>query len=134
MQPLTDLLRDQHVWMRQLLDEIRHLGLGKEAGRARLRQVRGLIVEHVRREDEELFTSLQRHPATKALAQTHAAEMRQLSGEILAVFESWQHGAGDLAFARNYGRLLGLLNLRWTREEVHLYPAYEDHLLRADTA
>ena len=134
MQPLTDLLRDQHVQMRRLLDEVRQLGIGKEAGRERLRQARSLIVEHLRQEGAELYPSLHRNDATQALAQTYAVEMRQLSGEILAFFDSWQHGGDDLAFARHYGRLMGLLNRRWTREEVRLYPAYERHCLRSDAA
>ena len=134
MPRLTDTLRDQHAQMRTLLDEVRQLGIGKDAGRERLRQARALIVEHLHQEDAELYPALHRNAGTQALAQSYAGEMRQLSGEILAFFDSWQHGGDDLAFARHYGRLLGLLNRRWTREEVRLYPAYEHHCLRNDAA
>lgn len=134
MPRLTDTLRDQHAQMRQLLDEVRQLGIGKEVGRERLREARALIEEHLRQEDAELYPALHRNAGTQALAQSYADEMRRLSGDILAFFDSWQHGDGDLAFARHYGRLLGLLNRRWTREEVRLYPAYEQHCLRTDAA
>jgi hypothetical protein len=134
MSSLTDTLRGQHAQMRRLLDDIRLHGIGSPAGRERLRQARALIVEHLRQEDAELYPALHRHAGTQALAQNYAGEMRQLSDEILGFFDSWQHGGDDLAFARHYGRVLGLLNRRWTREEVRLYPAYEQHCLRSDAA
>lgn len=134
MSRLVLTLRDQHAQMRHLLDQVRLHGIGSDAGRARLRQARDLIVEHLRQEDAELYPALHRHAGTQALAQTYAEEMHQLSGEILGFFDSWQQGGGDLAFARHYGRLLALLNRRWTREEVRLYPAYERHCERTDAA
>lgn len=134
MSLLTDTLRGQHAHMRRLLDDVRLHGIGTAEGRARLRQVRDLVVEHLRREDAELYPALHRHADTQALAQTYAEEMRQLSGEILGFFDTWQQGDDDLAFARHYGRLLGLLNRRWTREEVRLYPAYERLCLHTDAA
>lgn len=127
MSRLVPILRDEHAQMRHLLDQVRLHGIGTDAGRARLRQARDLITDHLRREDAELYPALHRHADTRALAQTYADEMRQLSAEILGFFDQWQQGGSDLAFARHYGRLLALLNRRWTREEVRLYPAYERH-------
>lgn len=134
MSSLTDTLRGQHAQMRRLLDEIRQHGIGSPAGRERLRQVRDLVVEHLRQEDAELYPALHRHVDTQALARTYAEEMRRLSSEILGFFDSWQQDGGDLAFARHYGRLLGQLNHRWTREEIRLYPAFERYCQRSDAA
>ncbi|WP_244868481.1 hemerythrin domain-containing protein [Rhodanobacter denitrificans] len=120
--------------MHRLLAEVQQLGIRKEAGRERLRQLRALIVEHLRHEDAEFYPALQRNAATQELAHTYANEMRQLSAEILGFFDTWQHGGDTLAFGRHYGRLLGLLNRRWAGEEIRLYPAYDQHCRRSDAA
>ena len=134
MSHLTDSLRQQHAQMRTLLDDVRRCGIGTAEGRQHQRQVRQLIVEHLQQEDAQLYPALHRHVETQAMAGTYAAEMQQLSGEILGFFDAWQQGGDDLSFARHYGRLLGLLNRRWTREEVRLYPAYEAHCDRSSAA
>lgn len=51
--------------------------------------------------------------------------MQELSREILAFFDGMAGEHDDLVFARGFGRVMGTLNKRWTREEVRLYPAYD---------
>ncbi|MCE5234182.1 MAG: hemerythrin domain-containing protein [Mizugakiibacter sp.] len=124
---LTATLRHQHAEMRALLEDVRRHGIASAEGRQRLAKARDLIVDHLRREDAELYPALRSSVATQAIANTYADEMQELSREIVAFFDAYRNGGDDLAFARGFGRLLGTLNQRWTREEVRLYPAYETH-------
>jgi hypothetical protein len=124
---LIPALRHDHVQMRDLLETARRHGVSSPEGQHYLKQARDLIVEHLRREDSLLYPALRGCAETQALADTYANEMQELSREILAFFDGMQHEHDDLVFARGFGKVMGTLNKRWTREEVRLYPAYDMH-------
>jgi hypothetical protein len=124
---LIPTLRHDHAQMRDLLETVRHHGVSSSQGHQYLKQARGLIVEHLQREDALLYPALRGCAETQALADAYANEMQELSREILAFFDGMEGEHDDLVFARGFGRLMGTLNKRWTREEVRLYPAYDAH-------
>lgn len=121
---IPSLLTD-HVNMRAALEDARRHGIATAEGQRRLREVRQLIVDHLRREDAELYPALRACTETQKLADTYASEMQELSREILAFFDGMAGEHDDLVFARGFGKVMGTLNKRWTREEVRLYPAYD---------
>jgi hypothetical protein len=88
---------------------------------------RQLIVDHLQHEDIHLYPALRGCPQTQQLANEYADQMQELSHEILAFFDGMEREHDDLVFARGFGKLMGTLNKRWTREEVRLYPAYDAH-------
>lgn len=123
---IPTLLHD-HAQMRELLEAVRRSGIASAEGQRQLKQARHLIVEHLQREDAQLYPALRQCAQTQKLATEYADEMQRLSREILAFFDSAEHERDNLAFARGFGQLMGTLNKRWTREEVRLYPAYDEH-------
>ncbi len=129
MSPATLIaaLRHDHVQMRELLDAARRSGIASAAGQQQLQQARRMIVEHLRHEDVQLYPALRECADTHQLANEYADEMQDLSREILAFFDRMEHERDNLAFARDFGKLLGTLSKRWTREEVRLYPAYDTY-------
>lgn len=124
---LIPTLRHDHAQMRELLETVRRHGVSSTQGHAYLKQARQLIVEHLRLEDAQLYPALRGCAETVALANTYANEMQELSREILSFFDSMQNEHNDLVFARAFGKMMGTLNKRWTREEIRLYPAYDEH-------
>src|SRR5215475_14428148 len=124
---LINTLKHDHEEIFRLLDECRALGVASEAGRRKLKQLRGVVVAHLAREDQKLYPAMQRHDATRALGDMYAQEMRAMSSEIICFFDSLDSGRAGLEFARDIGRVIAHLRQRMTREEVRLYPAFEAH-------
>ena len=123
---IPGLLHD-HAQMREMLESVRRQGVSTAEGQRLLKQARQLIVAHLQREDVMLYPALRGCADTQTLANTYANEMQELSREILAFFDGMEGERNELVFARGFGKVLGALNKRWTREEVRLYPAYDRH-------
>jgi hemerythrin-like domain-containing protein len=124
---LVTTLRNEHAQMREVLEAVRRGGIATAEGQQQLRVARQLIVDHLQHEDAHLYPALRACPQTQPLANEYANQMQELSREILAFFDGMEHVHDDLVFARGFGKLMGTLNKRWTREEVRLYPAYDAH-------
>jgi hypothetical protein len=120
-------LRNEHAQMRDALDAVRRTGISTPEGQRQLKTARQLIVDHLQHEDVHLYPALRGCPQTQQLANEYADQMQELSREILAFLDGMQREHDDLVFARGFGKLMGVLNKRWTREEVRLYPAYDAH-------
>ena len=120
-------LRNEHAQMRDALDAVRRTGISTPEGQRQLKTARQLIVDHLQHEDVHLYPALRGCPQTQQLANEYADQMQELSREILAFFDGMEREHDDLVFARGFGKLMGVLNKRWTREEVRLYPAYDAH-------
>jgi hypothetical protein len=120
-------LRNEHAQMRDALDAVRRTGISTPEGQRQLKTARQLIVDHLQHEDVHLYPALRGCPQTQQLANEYADQMQELSREILAFFDGMEREHDDLVFARGFGKLMGTLNKRWTREEVRLYPAYDAH-------
>ncbi|HXD36654.1 MAG TPA: hemerythrin domain-containing protein [Rhodanobacter sp.] len=120
-------LRNEHAQMRDMLESVRRVGVSTAEGQRQLKAARQLIVDHLQHEDVHLYPALHGCPQTQPLANEYANEMQELSREILAFFDGMEREHDDLVFARGFGKLMGTLNKRWTREEVRLYPAYDAH-------
>lgn len=124
---LIATLRNEHAQMRELLEAVRRGGISTPEGQRQLKLARQLITDHLLHEDIHLYPALRGCPQTQQLANEYANQMQELSHEILAFFDGMEREHDDLVFARGFGKLMGTLNKRWTREEVRLYPAYDAH-------
>jgi hemerythrin-like domain-containing protein len=124
---LIDTLIHDHKEILRLLDESQALGATTEEGRRNLKQVRGVVVAHLKREDLKLYPEMQKHAQTRELGDTYSQEMRNISSEVLAFFDSLENGAVGIEFSRQMGRVVSHLRQRITREEVRLYPAFKTH-------
>lgn len=124
---LVATLRNEHAQMREVLEAVRRGGISTPEGQRQLKVARQLIVDHLQHEDIHLYPALRGCPQTQQLANEYANQMQELSREILAFFDGMEREHDDLVFARGFGKLMGTLNKRWTREEVRLYPAYDAH-------
>ena len=125
---LIATLRDEHRQLCTRLNELLHLGIAGDEGRALLHRTGQLVLAHLEREDRQLYPALRAQPATRTLARQYADEMTQLTPAVVAFFDSYREGSADpLGFKRSLGQLLAVLQQRIQREEGTLYPAYETH-------
>lgn len=125
---LTATLRTQHTQLRALLEDVRRLGIASGEGREALQKAERLVVAHLTLEQAKLYPALRAHASTEQLAHQYADEMEKLTPTVVAFFDTWRNGGSDaLGFARSLGQLLAALNQRINREEIRLYPAYDEH-------
>lgn len=124
---LIDTLKHDHQAIFSMLDESRALGVSTEEGREKLRQVHNMVLAHLHKEDLKLYPALQKKAETRELGDTYSSEMRSISSEVFQFFESLEKGSSGLDFARQMGRVISHLRQRMTREEVRLYPAFEQY-------
>jgi hypothetical protein len=97
---LITTLKHDHEEIFRLLDESRALGITTDEGGRKLKQVRAVVVAHLKREDQKLYPEMQKHDATRALGHMYAREMRAISEGILGFFDALESGSGGLEFAR----------------------------------
>ncbi|CAG9165930.1 hypothetical protein LMG23992_00645 [Cupriavidus laharis] len=123
---LTATLKNEHQGIFRLLEECREMGMSDE-GRRKLKQVKGLVIAHLAREDSKLYPQMQNNIETKDLAATYAAEMKGITQDVMAFFNALEQGRSGMDFARQMGATIARLRQRMTREEVRLYPAFDQH-------
>ncbi|GLU34043.1 hypothetical protein Busp01_38850 [Trinickia caryophylli] len=86
-----------------------------------------MVMAHLAREDRSLYPQMQQHAVTKDLATSYASEMKGISQEVLTFFDSLERGKTGMDFARQMGAAIVHLRQRMTREEIRLYPAFDQH-------
>jgi len=132
MSELAHILHDEHQIILNLLKDLRRVGPSSPEGRNTLMKARTLIVEHLRKEDEQLYPVLHESEITADIAQTFADEMAPLASRFLAFFERYDTTPDCPDFAPELGRLLAALQRRITREECVLLPTYKQLRLRQE--
>ncbi|MGQ9368680.1 hemerythrin domain-containing protein [Azospirillum sp. ST 5-10] len=128
MGDLVASLKCEHEALKSLLDRVKTLGIGTAEGRRALCSARQVFVDHLAHEDREFYPAFLAasagHPGAERMAAQFAAEMADISKDILAFFDRYRDGGEGLAYARDFGRLSAALYLRWRKEEDILYARY----------
>ncbi|HEX7110888.1 MAG TPA: hemerythrin domain-containing protein [Mizugakiibacter sp.] len=118
-----DILRRQHRATRVLLQALRTAKVDTPDGRSLLQLARHTILNHLREEDLEFYPQLDRDAASGALADAYFGEMRVISREVTAFFDSCAGSGGATAFSQGFEAIRQRLLQRMEREEARLYPA-----------
>ena len=126
---LTDKLRREHAAITEALQAVNELGIGTKEGTAVLLGAKHLLLNHLAREDRELYPVLRRaaaeRPEIHRIVEHFAAEMEAVSAAALAFFAKYEHGGGGLEFGSDYGQLMARLSARMSREEHRLYLLFD---------
>jgi len=126
---LIDDLKKEHVALFALLDEVKKLGFSTEEGQKKLIQSKEMFLNHLRKEDKQLYPRLEELAETKTISKSFQSEMEEMSGSVLAFFNQYEKGIeANMAFAKDFGALVGNLNSRMRKEEIILYASYEKHI------
>ncbi len=131
MAKLTDELRAEHEVIARALAEATELGAGSEASRAKLLGAQGSLLNHIAREDGELYPALwaaaEADPELHDTLDAFASDMLATSRAVLAFFTKYSSADSDpVQFAVDYGVLLGKLTTRIRWEEDVLYAKFDE--------
>jgi len=128
MEKLIEALKQEHQQIAETLHKVNELGIYSDQGKALLLESKSALISHLMREDREFYPILYEAALTdSALNRTleiFANDMETISKTALYFFEKYKEGGEGIEFARDFGRLFSVLQMRIGREERILYPEY----------
>ncbi len=134
MASLIQDLKNEHVIIISVLNEVTKLGINTRDGQAKLLQVKDFLIAHLQKEDELFYPPLWEAAKTnnklQNILEEYAQEMRRISEIAFDFFEKYSKGGSGIEFARDFGKLYGTLGKRINKEESVLYKFYNDKQLK----
>jgi hypothetical protein len=129
MSELIEEFKVEHSKILALLNEVKKLGIHSEEGRSRLISAKESLVEHLNKENEQLYPVLRKEAEHNKTLQNEldifAIEPEYLTRVVLEFFDDYSGGAIDKDFQINFESLYAALNARIRNEEEALYQEYE---------
>ncbi len=128
---LIDELKREHSVLVSMLNKVTEFGTNSKERFDILFSAKTGLLEHVKKEDAELYPILkktaEKDEELKMMLDMFANDMNTVSKAAFGFFDKYSHGnsGSELDFAVDFGRLLGLLELRIRKEENILYPEFE---------
>lgn len=128
MAGLISDLQAQHAGLLSVLDLAKTLGGGSAETQELLCSARTSLLDHLRKEDTELYpvlrTAAAKDAAIKETLDLFATDMAEISKMAIAFFKKCERAGTDHDLAKDFGLLLAKLRSRIRREEELLYPLY----------
>lgn len=129
MSQLIATLTNQHKDLLEGFSEIKKLGVCSKEGQRKLLSLKDALVTHLNKEDRELYPILKRAAESdsdlKRMLDSYLIEMNQITKDVVQFFKKYSHGGEGLEFAKDYGRLVGILTRRTRKEELTIYKKFE---------
>ena len=129
MSQLICELQKEHTVIYDLLSAAKRNGIATKEGKESLQNVKDTLIAHLKKEDTKLYPVLRKAAETDAvLRQTldlFAKDIDDLSKYVLQFFDKYSSGGDSAEFAREFGWLYSILQMRIRKEESSLYKAYE---------
>lgn len=129
MTGLIQELKEQHLHLLSILQLAKINGFATLETRELLRSARTTLLDHLRKEDLELYpvlhTAAKKNPAVKETLDTFARDMAETSKVAIGFFKKWDQGGTDHDLSKEFGLLQAKLVSRIRREEEILFPLYE---------
>jgi len=127
-------LKNEHVIIISAFNEVTKLGINTKDGQTKLLNVKDSLISHLQKEDKLFYPPLWKASTTnkslKITLEEYAQEMEQISEIAFEFFEKYSRGGSGLEFAREFGKLYGILGKRINKEESVLYKFYEEMELK----
>jgi hypothetical protein len=129
MSELIEEFKIEHSKILALLNEVKKLGIHSEEGRSRLISAKESLMEHLNKENEQLYPVLRKEAENNKSLQNEldifAIDPEYLTRVVLEFFDDYSGGAIDKDFQINFESLYAALNARIRNEEESLYEEYE---------
>ncbi|ULA62587.1 MAG: Hemerythrin domain-containing protein [Nitrospira sp.] len=129
MAELIQELKEHHTHLLSILQLAKINGVATLETRELLRSARTTLLDHLRKEDVELYPVLRtaaiKDPAIQDMLETFANDMAETSKVAIGFFKKWDQGETDHDLSKEFGLLQAKLVSRIRREEELLYPLYE---------
>ena len=128
---LIEELTKEHSEITETLNKIKGLGSSSEKGKKLLFSLKSALLEHLKKEDEQLYPVLNNAAKKDFHLQetlnTFAIDMEKISTTAMQFFDKYSidtHIHQD--FSYDFGTLFAMLSQRINREEKYIYPSYEE--------
>jgi len=130
MSNLINELKNDHQKIKSMLEEVRELGFLRPEGQSKLLQAKNLLLEHLKREDDQLYPKLNQMAMTNSKLQNNlqafTSEMEIVSKKALDFFSKYSStNASGGEFISDFVKLLTSLSDRMNKEETILYKVYD---------
>lgn len=129
MSELIERFKKEHCEIIALLREIKKLGIHSKEGQAKLMSAKGILLEHLKHEDEQLYPALreeaEQNKNLKRELELFAMDPEYVSRVVAEFFDTYSEGVTSKDFSINFESLFASLNARITHEEEALYQEYE---------
>jgi len=131
MENLIANLKNDHVLLGAKINQVKNIGISSAEGKQLLISIKDDLLGHLKKEDQELYPRLYKlaetDPVIKKTVDTFTHEMELISQSALSFFDKYSHESSGMDFFKDIGRLLAALSDRIRKEEVILYPLYDEH-------
>lgn len=129
MSQLTEELKRDHEEIVELLNKIKELGISSAEGKEMFLSAKKGLLAHLDKEDKSLYPHLKKmadnNQDLKRTLEIFAKDIKGVSKIALEFFTKYSQGGSSMEFAKDFGRLVGILNVRIRKEEKILYPEYD---------
>ena len=130
MSALIEKFKKEHSEIVAILKEVKKLGIHSEEGRSRLMSAKEYLLEHLRKENEQLYPVLRKKAEHNGILKDEldmfAMDPEYVSRVVLEFFDKYSGGTIDKDFQINFESLFAALNARIRNEEESLYQEYEE--------
>jgi hypothetical protein len=130
MSELIEEFKIEHSKILALLNEVKKLGIHSDEGRAGLISAREYLLEHLNKENEQLYPVLRKKAEHNKNLQNEldifAIDPDYLTRVAIEFFDEYSGGDTDKDFQINFESLIASLNARIRNEEEALYHEYEE--------
>jgi iron-sulfur cluster repair protein YtfE (RIC family) len=130
MSALIEELKREHAKIIAMLNEIKEIGILSKEGQARLMSAKECLLEHLKKEDEQLYPVLrkeaERNKNLKKEVAMFTMDPEYVSRVVSEFFDKYSGGEIDEDFSINFESLFAALNARIRNEENALYKEYEE--------
>ena len=129
MSALIEELKKEHSEIIATLNEVRELGILSEEGQAKLRSAKESFLEHLKKEDEQLYPVLRKeaehNKKLKEILDVFAMDMENVSKIVLEFFDKYSEEVIDSAVQGEFEDLFAAFRNRIRNEEDLLYEEHE---------
>lgn len=130
MTKLIDELKKDHETITETLQKVKESGIGSTQAQSILMSAKGVLLEHLKKEDAELYPVLEKSAINDEKLRNDldifAQDMDKVSSAALEFFDKYTSGGDSIEFASDYGKLVATLVSRIRREESILYKRYNE--------
>ena len=129
MSALIDEFKKEHSEIIDTLKEIKELGVLSEEGQAKLISAKESLLEHLKKEDEQLYPVLRKeaehNKKLKEILDVFAVDMENVSRVVMEFFDKYSEGVIDSVVSGAFENLFAAFRNRIRNEEDILYDEYE---------
>jgi len=129
MSALIKELKKEHSEIISILEEVKRLGIHSREGRSKLMSAKEYLLEHLHKENEQLYPALRKEAEHNSVLKTELAifamDPEYVSRVASEFFDRYSEGVIDKDFQINFESLVAALHARIRNEEESLYQEYE---------